>query len=155
MAAYPSINDNIEDNNYINNTVTELGKAPFFDVETGQHIIDPDTASPVLCTDADTIRQWIYKTIYTSPDVYDIYSDSGYGIDTKSYIGRRDVPDGFSASMLKVALTEQLTAHPYIKAVENYVAEKERFGLKISFTARLIDGSGIDVNDYTINKISR
>lgn len=133
-----------------NNEVKELGKAPFFDVKTGQHTLN--NGSLVNCCDADVIRQWIYKTIMTPLNKYLIYEGESYGVGVSKYIGTRGYYDGYIASELKREITEQLLIHSFIKNVTNFNVEKVKREFKISFTVNLIDGSNIDVSEFTVKE---
>ncbi len=147
MAIYPDIN--IESTE---NEIAEPSKAPFFDVETGQHIVKDGAVMD--CCDADAIRQWVYKTILTPLGLYRIYTTDGsaYGVGVTKYIGRRGYQDGYIASELKREISEQAVLHPLIKGISNYSARRDKRTLKVSFTVNLIDGSGIDVEEFTFEE---
>jgi hypothetical protein len=132
----------------------ELGKAPFFDNETGQHIITDGRVAD--CCDAEVIRQWVYKTILTPLGKYQIYTEDkiDYGIEVTKYIGQREYPDGYIASELKREISEQLVKHPYIKGISGYTASKIKRTLCISFTVNLIDGSNIEVEEFGFKEVS-
>lgn len=129
-------------------TSEELGKAPFFDVDTGQHIIKDGKVTD--CCDADVIRQWVYKTILTPLGKYEIYTTDGddYGVGVTKYIGKREYQDGYIASELKREISEQLIGHPFIKSISNYTAKRDKRRLIVSFTVNLTDGSEIDVEEF-------
>lgn len=128
--------------------VNELGKAAYFDIETGQTIVSGGKV--VSCTDADNIKQWIYKTIMTTIDKYEIYDGKDYGVGVTRYIGQRVYPAGYLASELKREISEQLVKHSYIESVSNYITVVKRSVMTISFRVKLIDNSNVDVNDVTI-----
>ncbi len=145
---FPTIHTNLEQLNeklsQQQNSVKPLGKSCFFDYKTGQHnIID---GRNVMCSDLETIEQWIEKVLRTEIDKYGVYTideHENFGISIYRYIGEKNIPMGYVASELKREITEQMLQHRYIKEVTDYQAIREKRGLHILFTTVLITGEQI------------
>ena len=130
------------------NEVADKGVDFFFDYETGQHIMKGSVLNE--CDDLRKVRQYIQNVLRTPSNVYKDYmkgETETFGLSIYKYIGERTLPMGYINSELKREVTEHLLKHPMIKEVKDWKAEREKQGLKVSFTAVLTDSSLIAITD--------
>lgn len=130
------------------NEVTDTGVDFFFDYETGQHIMKGSVLNE--CGDLRKVRQYVQNVLRTPSNVYKDYmkgETETFGLSIYKYIGERTLPMGYINSELKREVTEHLLKHPMIKEVKDWKAEREKQGLKVSFTAVLADSSLIAITD--------
>ncbi len=136
--------------NFIEDTATEsttedVGCDFVFDYDTGQHTITNGLLAE--CDTLQSIKQYIQNVLRTKTKAYAVYTKDEtdiFGISVYDYLGQRSLPMGYINSELKREVTEQLTSYPLIASVTNWTGERERQGLKISFTVTLTDGSIIN-----------
>lgn len=130
------------------NEVADKGVDFFFDYETDQHIMKGSVLNE--CDDLRKVRQYIQNVLRTPSNVYKDYmkgETETFGLSIYKYIGERTLPMGYINSELKREVTEHLLKHPMIKEVKDWKAEREKQGLKVSFTAVLTDSSLIAITD--------
>ncbi len=130
------------------NEASDKGVDFLFDYETGQHIMKGSVLNE--CDDLRKVRQYIQNVLRTPSNVYKDYmkgETETFGLSIYKYIGERTLPMGYINSELKREVTEHLLKHPMIKEVKDWKAEREKQGLKVSFTAVLTDSSLIAITD--------
>ena len=130
------------------NEVTDTGVDFLFDYETGQHIMKGSVLNE--CEDLRKVRQYIQNVLRTPLNVYKDYmkgETETFGLSIYKYIGERTLPMGYINSELKREVTEHLLKHPMIKEIKDWKAEREKQGLKVSFTAVLKDSSLITITE--------
>lgn len=132
---FPEININLDKITQVKESeIKPLGKSLDFDFSNCDHkIID---GKPVILSNIENIKQWIYKVLTTDINKYRIYTEDeqdNFGISIFKYIGCKDLPIGYINAELQREIEEQLIKHRYIKNLENFKVERKSRGLNISF----------------------
>ncbi|MWC26626.1 DUF2634 domain-containing protein [Paenibacillus sp. MMS18-CY102] len=120
-------------------TSPSLGNVFLFDFESNSVVIRD--GKPVLATYEQAIRQWVTLLIITEIDQYPIYDGTGFGLEFKHYIGRRDLPAGVISSELKRQLEEKVLLHPEITGISDM--EVDRLDSKVILTFQVETKRGI------------
>lgn len=127
-----------------NSDIKPLGKTFLFDYKTGQHVLKD--GKMVECTADEAVAQWIEKVLRTAVGKYGVYvidETADFGISIYNYIGDKKLHTGYIASELKREITEQMSNHRYIEAIEDFTVDQNGRTLDITFSVRLITGTTI------------
>lgn len=127
---------------------TDTGVDFLFDYETGQHIMQGSVLNE--CGNLRKVRQYIQNVLRTPADTYKDYmkgETETFGLSIYKYIGQRTLPMGYINSELKREVEEHLLKHPMIAEVKDWKAEREKQGLKVSFTVILKDSSLLTITE--------
>lgn len=134
-----------------NGETENVGCDFIFDYDTGQHIMK--NAVLVECTAIQGVQQFIQNILRTKANSYKVYTEDeteAFGISIYDYLGQRTLPLGYLNSELKREVTEQLLKHPLIESVTDWKGTREKWGLHISFTVTLTDGTEIKESDFYV-----
>ncbi|WP_297422082.1 DUF2634 domain-containing protein [Clostridium sp.] len=124
-----------------NTTVTSSGKSPSFDFETGDFIVKDGKVATV--TRLEAVKLWIQKTLKTEKNKYKIYNTNNvekYGVSLLEIITSKQ-PLSYIQAQVQTIVTEALIKNSDIKSVTNFVFERDKRLLNVSFDVNTIYGS--------------
>lgn len=128
--------------NNINKTSTEetqvIGRSFLFDFETGKFVIKDGQV--VETDEIAALQQWIVLCVKTtSLDKYNVYKDTGFGLNIDDIIGQKRLNDFYMAELIR-EVKEGLLKNSQIESVNNVVASREKATLNLSIDVKLKNG---------------
>ncbi|MBO7747346.1 DUF2634 domain-containing protein [Paenibacillus sp. MWE-103] len=115
-----------------------LGRVFLFDFETRRFVLQD--GKPVEASHEQAIYQWVMMLLITEPDQYPIYTDTGFGMQFKHFIGRRDIPIGVINSELRRQLEEKVLLHPEITGIDNAMVTRAENEAVLSLQVQTLRG---------------
>lgn len=112
-------------------TLEPIGKEFLFDFQKGEFVTRNGSLVPVY--GIESLKVWIEKTMRTEQFRFAIYEDDEYGVQLENLIGS-NYPRDFIEAEIKREVTEALTRHPHINAIENWSFERDGKLMRIWFT---------------------
>lgn len=124
---------------------SHIGRSFLFDFDTGQHRVVDGAVKE--CDELTAIKQWLELMVKTTLDKFLVYKDTGFGTSAEKFIGRRTLPKGFVASELEREIKESCLLNPAIERADDFSVTRTTRGMQIAFTAYLINGELVEVNN--------
>lgn len=112
-------------------TPEPIGKEFLFDFKKSEFVTRNGSLVPVY--GIDSLKVWIEKTLRTEQFRFAIYEGTEYGVQLENLIGS-NYPREFIEAEIKREVTEALTQHPHINAIENWRFERDGKLMRIWFT---------------------
>lgn len=138
MAIFPQVDISVNGTT-LSNESKELGRVFLFDFENGRYVLKD--GKMVEATYEEAIRQWIVMLIVTELDHYKVYKDTGFGLELRNFVSRRDIPLGIINSEIKRQLEEKIIRHPQIVGIENFSTQRDDGKLIVTFTTLTLKGN--------------
>ena len=136
----PSQTGMIENNNETDNKITLNGKSFLFDFEIGEFVIKD--GKPVEVNGYDSLKMWIKKVLKTTANKYDVYiKKDEYGIEDLKELITSDLPFPFIKAEIERLIKETLLKNTAIQSVQNFVFERYKRLLTVSFDCYTIYGN--------------
>ena len=136
----PSQTGMIENNNETDNKITLNGKSFLFDFEIGEFVIKD--GKPVEVNGYDSLKTWIKKVLKTTANKYDVYiKKDEYGIEDLKELITSDLPFPFIKAEIERLIKETLLKNTAIQSVQNFVFERYKRLLTVSFDCYTIYGN--------------
>ena len=121
-----------------------LGKSFLFDFDKKQFVMEK--GSPKTATKKESIQNWLELLIRTYLDSVDVYKGTGFGMEIKDLIGKRDVPIGFIESEIERELKEKINLNPAIEDLGYFDFKRYTNSILIEFSIILKNGEKVVVN---------
>lgn len=144
---FPFIDTDVDSYTAENNLDTELPTPKEYAWDFTNNNLILENGKPIIVTENEAIKVWIYKAFNTSRNKYQIYSED-YGIEIKSLIGQR-LPGDVRDSEIKRILEECLLTNPYINSIENIVVTLDKRKLYVNITI-ITDFGDVNIQDVEV-----
>ena len=139
------MSDEDEDEEIIEEIQSNIGDTLEFDFKSGDFRLSDGAIK--TARDIEALKQWIEQLSRTELDKYEIYKETGFGIDSKEML-LSGLPYDFVTSEIERELTEKIEQREDVESVDEFEFEREKRGLRVKLTVITIYGeleSEVDV----------
>jgi hypothetical protein len=125
---------------------TPSGKSFKFDFDTGDFVIQDGNL--VVASDYESTKIWIQKILKTEKFKFKIYEKDDttmeYGITLMDLITSNNYPLSYLKAEITREITETLLLNSVIASVDNFVFNRNKLILSVTFNVTLVDGTIIE-----------